>query len=246
MQNDKNGVFHTHKQEKNTHSPHRSPFCWANRAEWGGDGFYNASRGMFQYKNAKFPSHIDPSADRERPKGRTDLRKGGAPFGPKEASKSGNLQRSSPREPEKKVSCQDIATSSHQTNYQSANPLSKLKALDLFSGTGSVGNRLRELGYEVVSLDIDTNRKPDIAQDVLSWDYAKDFPKGYFHIIAAGVPCNEYSTAKTIGERNLEHADKLVEKTMEIINFFKPPMWWVENPRLGQLKTREMLKRYLT
>ena len=86
------------------------------------------------------------------------------------------------------------------------------RALDLFSGTGSVGKRLTELGFHVTSLDIDPNRKPDIVEDVLSWSYKDKYPQGYFYIIAAGVSCNEYSTAKTIGKKDLEHADKIVEK----------------------------------
>ena len=117
-----------------------------------------------------------------------------------------------------------------------------LKALDLFSGTGSVGIRLRELGFEVTSLDVDLNRKPDIRGDILQWDYKKDYPPNYFSLIAAGVPCNEYSPAKTRGERDITHADKLVEKTLEIIRYFQPPLWWIENPRLGYLKTRECVK----
>ena len=124
----------------------------------------------------------------------------------------------------------------------SSNLPTRPKALDLFSGTGSVGDRLRELGYDVVSLDIDPNRRPTIVTNVLAWEYAKDFSPGYFSVIAAGVPCNEYSPAKTIGHRKLDYADKLVQKTIEIINFFQPPIWWIENPRLGLLKTREVMR----
>lgn len=106
----------------------------------------------------------------------------------------------------------DLSSSSHETI--------RPKALDLFSGTGSVGNRLQELGFDVISLDIDPNRKPTIVSNVLDWDYTKDFSPGFFSVIAAGVPCNEYSSAKTIGRRRLDYADKLVQKTLDIINFF--------------------------
>ena len=53
----------------------------------------------------------------------------------------------------------------------------KKRALDLFSGSKSVSNRLRELGYEVVSLDINPRYKPDICVDILQWQYAKMYPK---------------------------------------------------------------------
>ena len=104
------------------------------------------------------------------------------------------------------------------------------RALDLFSGTGSVGARLRELGYEVVSLDIDRRRKPDILVNVLDWDYRAQFPPGHFSVIAAGVPCTEYSPAKTVGHRRLDYADRLVEKTLEVIHFFKPKSGVLRTP----------------
>ena len=50
-----------------------------------------------------------------------------------------------------------------------------MKLLELFSGTGSVGKVARELGYEVVSLDL---KNADINSDIMKWDYTmlkKDF-----------------------------------------------------------------------
>ena len=70
------------------------------------------------------------------------------------------------------------------------------KALDLFSGTKSVGNKLRGMGYQVVSLDKNKRSKPDLPIDILEWDYRKDFAPGEFELVAASVPCNEYSPAK--------------------------------------------------
>ena len=35
-------------------------------------------------------------------------------------------------------------------------------------------------------------------------------------LVAASVPCNEYSQAKKVGVRDMESADKLVRKTLEI------------------------------
>ena len=93
----------------------------------------------------------------------------------------------------------------------------KKRALDLFSGTHSVGTRLKELGYEVVSLDIRKNTRPTISCDVLEWDYKTIFPPGHFRVIAASVPCTEYSKAKTIGERDMKNAYKLVACGFDII-----------------------------
>ena len=45
-----------------------------------------------------------------------------------------------------------------------------MKLLELFSGTGSVGNVAKTLGWEVVSLDL---KNADINEDILEWDYKK-------------------------------------------------------------------------
>ena len=89
----------------------------------------------------------------------------------------------------------------------------------------------------MVSLDNDHRRRADITQNILTWDYKNAFSPGFFDI-----PCTEYSSAKTVGHRRLDYADRIVEKTLEIIQFFDPPIWWIENPRLGLLKDREIMR----
>ena len=103
----------------------------------------------------------------------------------------------------------------------SAHPHTK-KALDLFSGTGSVAKRLRNLGYEVITLDINPKFKPDIQINVLDWKYRPRYPVGYFDLIVASPPCEEYSQAKTTKKRELAYADKCVQKTLEIVRYFSP------------------------
>ena len=120
----------------------------------------------------------------------------------------------------------------------------KKMALDLFSGTKSVGIKLCELGYQVVSVDKNARSKPDIVVDVLEWDYKKAFKPGYFDLVAASVPCNEYSQAKKVGVRDMDGADKIVKKTLEIIEYLQPRDWWIENPRTGYLKTRHILHKF--
>jgi hypothetical protein len=115
------------------------------------------------------------------------------------------------------------------------------RALDLFCGNKSVGSVLQEKGFEVISLDIDPKRKPTICVDILRWDF-HIFPPEYFVIICAGVPCTEYSIAKTKGKRDLLGADKLVQKTLEIVAYFQPGLWWIENPRTGFLTKRECIQ----
>ena len=58
------------------------------------------------------------------------------------------------------------------------------------------------------------------------WDHTI-YPTGYFDLVAAGVPCTEYSQAKTKGERNLDLADRLVRRTVDVIKYFYPLLWWI-------------------
>ena len=93
-----------------------------------------------------------------------------------------------------------------------------MKLLELFSGTGSVGKVAKELGYDVVSLDL---KDANINTDILNWNY-KVFKQNDFHIIWASPPCVEYSIAKTTGVRKIDYANSIVKKTIEIIRYFNP------------------------
>ncbi len=97
------------------------------------------------------------------------------------------------------------------------------------------------MGFEVSSLDISKVGDPTLIQDITKWDYKKYLPR-YFRLIAAGLPCTEYSRAKTLGDRDLQHADGIALKTMEILKYFQPEMLWIENPRGGMLKYRIFMK----
>ena len=46
-------------------------------------------------------------------------------------------------------------------------------------------------------------------------------------------PCREFSTALTTQARDLDQADKVVMRCLEIIEYLQPELWWVENPRIG-------------
>tara|TARA_R100000664_G_C2743993_1_gene132096 strand:+ start:744 stop:1463 length:720 start_codon:yes stop_codon:yes gene_type:complete len=129
-----------------------------------------------------------------------------------------------------------------------------LKVLELFSGTGSVSKVCKELGYECLSIDL--YLPADINIDILEWDYKK-YPKDSFDIIWASPPCVEYSLLKVSNlnqkvkgeiltkekiEKNMNEADKLVSKALEIIEYFNPHWWFMENPATGRLKNRDVVK----
>ena len=120
-----------------------------------------------------------------------------------------------------------------------------MRLLDLFSGTHSVGNVAKGLGFEVVSLDL---ADASICCDVLTWDYASAYPKNHFDVIWASPPCETFSHArmKNIGRHGITRESiendivtkgvPLLRKTEEIIEYFSPTYYFIENPDSGAMK----------
>ena len=115
-----------------------------------------------------------------------------------------------------------------------------MRVLELFSGTHSVGKVAKELGYEVLSLDMDGNA--DININILEWDY-KQYPVGYFDIVWGSPPCNTFSglrrcwigrklkyfgdeivTTEMLDNDMLEVGVPILRRTEEIINYFNPDL----------------------
>ena len=70
---------------------------------------------------------------------------------------------------------------------------SNMRILELFAGTGSVGDVCRRLGHEVISLDRDLHA--DIECDIMDWDYRTYQPK-HFDFIWASNKKRHLSTKK--------------------------------------------------
>jgi hypothetical protein len=126
-----------------------------------------------------------------------------------------------------------------------------MKVLELFSGTGSVGKVCRELGFEVVSLDL---KDADININILEWDY-KQFEPGYFDVVWASPPCDTFSNLRKswIGRKLKAHNGEvcsaellqkdideiglpILRQTEKIIDYLKPRFYFIENPQTGKMK----------
>ena len=117
-----------------------------------------------------------------------------------------------------------------------------MRLLELFSGTGSVKKAVGNQFTEIVSIDLLQKFNPTICCNILDWDY-QQYPPHYFHSIWASPPCTEYSILKhnTKMETNLDLADSIVLRTLDIIEYFQPHQWFIENPQTGLLKTRPFM-----
>jgi hypothetical protein len=129
-----------------------------------------------------------------------------------------------------------------------------VKVLELFSGTGSVGKCCEKIGFDKVSVDL--LLPADFKINIMDFDY-KQFDKNEFDIIWASPPCSNYSKlqdgwlgrmrkgeiyTKEIQEKEMNNDDKLVLKALEIIDYFKPEYWFIENPASSKMKDRDFMK----
>ena len=139
-----------------------------------------------------------------------------------------------------------------------------MKVLELFSGTHSIGKVAGKRGYDVISLDRDLDgscpwsdykSKIHIKEDIMTWDYTI-YQRGEFDIITASPVCLWWSTLRhcwigrkapsihpteTITMKHLEDdiekfGRPMVDKVLEIIEYFQPKFWWIENPQTGKMK----------
>ena len=119
----------------------------------------------------------------------------------------------------------------------------KRKTLELCSGTMSFSRVMKERDYETITVDIDPMFGPTHLTDILAFDFKTLYPdRDTFDVIWASPPCTEYSIAKTVGKRDFETADAIVLKCLEIIEYYQPRLWFIENPYTGYLKSRPFMK----
>ena len=131
----------------------------------------------------------------------------------------------------------------------------KLKVLELFAGTRSIGKAFEENGHEVFSVDWDKQHKDiDLYEDILKVtpDQIIDL-FGYPDIIWASPDCTTYSIAgishhrikeddgnlKPISEKAV-FSDKVNKHVLQLIKELNPKYYFIENPRGGMRKMNFM------
>ena len=121
-----------------------------------------------------------------------------------------------------------------------------MRVLELFKGTGSLTKYCEANGWECVSLDIEPKFGATHTCDILDFDYTQ-YPVGHFDIIWASPECKVYSSLQymNVGKykyktrADLQHAQqdnwKYTDKAIEMIHYFNPHKWFIENPLTSQL-----------
>jgi hypothetical protein len=123
-----------------------------------------------------------------------------------------------------------------------------MKVLELFAGSRSFSKVAEQMGIETFTSDYKDFDKIDYVCDILQFDVSK-IPFNP-DIIWASPPCTYFSVASIGHHWNKDHTPKteqaklgvkIVQKTLDIINYFKPDYFFIENPR-GKLRKLEVVK----
>ena len=87
-----------------------------------------------------------------------------------------------------------------------------------------------------------------ICCNILEWEYKTAFSVGYFDMIWASPPCDTFSkmrhsnvgrygvTMETIQRDISLNGLPILRRTEEIIDYFEPPLYFIENPQTGRMK----------
>ena len=121
-----------------------------------------------------------------------------------------------------------------------------MRVLELFCGVNhSFGRVAESLGLTVISRDVNAKAGPILLMDILEFEPTA-WPSDYFQFVWASPPCESYSPARTVAKiaraDAMQHADRLVAKTRQIIAHFSTADWCIENPATSLLWKRDVAR----
>jgi site-specific DNA-cytosine methylase len=132
-------------------------------------------------------------------------------------------------------------------------------ALELFSGSRSVSSVLEAAGYTVISVDWNPHYNPTLCCDILDFPFSlMKFP---FSVIWASPDCRKFSREANPEEwtklvrkyrqyeyvpisREANNALQYLRKTIEIIEHYKPKVYFIENP-IGKMRHLPEIKNFV-
>jgi hypothetical protein len=104
-----------------------------------------------------------------------------------------------------------------------------MRMLDLFCGLGGASAAFRDVGWEVIGVDIEPKFKPEVVADLTTWHW----DGGPVDLVWASPPCVEFSrkSMPCWYPDDPEPSMELVEAARRIIREVKPTWWVIENVR---------------
>ena len=125
-----------------------------------------------------------------------------------------------------------------------------MKVLELFAGSRSFSKVAEEMGMETFTTDIKDFDNIDYVVDIL--DFVPMKVPFEPDIIWASPPCTYFSVASIGKHWYKDHTPKteqaklgvkIIKCTLDIIKYFKPKYFFIENPR-GKLRKLDVIKGY--
>jgi site-specific DNA-cytosine methylase len=119
-----------------------------------------------------------------------------------------------------------------------------MNVLELFAGSRSFGKEADKLGYNVFSVDINDFKNIDLVIDILL--LKKEMIPFVPDLIWASPPCTYFSVASIGKHWNANHTPKskealigleIMNKTLEIFDWFPNAHFYMENPR-GKMRKK--------
>ena len=104
--------------------------------------------------------------------------------------------------------------------------------LDLFSGLGGASYAMKERGWEVITVELNPDFKPDICTDITGWSWSGPRPD----LVWASPPCTEFSKASLPKSWACNRTPPcpdvgLMLQAKRIIEECNPRYWVIENVR---------------